>query len=120
MNSFGWYFLGVILFLDGIWTLFGGETSFKGKGWMHPSIEYSILMISLGSLMLVGTKIYLRNKTKHPSYSKCAQCKTAYDYQKLNKGMCPKCHIPTIDMDEYFKHFPDELKDEKESNEIKR
>lgn len=48
-------------------------------------------------------------------YSKCPQCKTAYDYQKLDKGMCPKCHIPTIDMDEYFKQFPDELKDENKS-----
>jgi len=117
MNSFGWYFLGIILFLDGIWTLFGGKTSFKGKGWTHPSIEYSILMIFIGSLILVSVKLYFKNKkTKITEYSKCPNCKTAYDYQKLNKGICPKCHIQTIDMDEYYKQFPEELKDFREQS----
>lgn len=110
MNSFGWYLLGIILFLDGIWTLFGGKTSFKGKGWMHPSIEYSVLTIAIGCVILVSAKLYFRHKkTKQIEYSKCSQCKTAYNYQKLDKGLCPKCHIATIDMDEYFKQFPDEL-----------
>jgi hypothetical protein len=116
MNSFGWYFLGIILLLDGIWTSFGGETPFKGKGWLHPSFEYSVLTIAIGCTILISTKLYFRhNKLKKIEYSKCPRCKTAYDYQKLDKGLCPKCHIPTIDMDEYFKQFPDELKDKKES-----
>ena len=111
MNSFLWYLLGIVLFLDGTWTLFGGKTSFKGKGWIHPSINYSIMMIAIGSIIIIFTKLYFRKPKKHPSYSKCPKCKTAYDYQKLEKGMCPKCHIPTIDMDKYFKQFPKELKD---------
>jgi len=111
MNSFGWYLLGIVLLLDGIWTLFGGKTSFKGKGWTHVAIEYSILIIFFSSLILVGTKLYFKHKkTKPIEYSKCPKCKTAYNYQDLENGICPKCHIQTIEMEEYFKQFPKELK----------
>jgi len=116
MNSFEWYVLGIILFLDGIWTLFGGKTLLRGKGWTHPSTEYSILMIFFASLILVTSKLYFKyKKTKLIEYSKCPKCKIAYNYQELHEGMCPKCYIKTIDMNEYFKQFPDELKDIDES-----
>jgi uncharacterized membrane protein len=82
-----------------------------GKVLVHSNMQTIFLQICLVVFLLV---IYKRLSWKE-KYSKCPRCKTAYDYQKLDKGLCPKCHIPTIDMDEYFKQFPDELKDKKES-----
>ena len=110
--------LGILFFILAIKIIILKDWS---GNWIKYNFSTYYLYIPLGGLCIyVGILFFKHTKTKHPSYSKCPQCKTAYDYQKLNKGMCPKCHIPTIDMEEYFKHFPDELKDEKESNETKR
>jgi len=44
--------------------------------------------------------------------SKCPKCKEVYSFQRLDKGMCPRCNIETIDVDVYFKtHKDEELSD---------
>ena len=114
-NKTIFYIVGTINLVEG----FLGLTYQKIyiRGWDKVTLYEAFLWLLSGFIFIV---IGLNIKNKIQYYSKCPQCKTAYDYQKLNKGMCPKCHIPTIDMDEYFKHFPDELKDEKESNVSKK
>jgi uncharacterized Zn ribbon protein len=47
-------------------------------------------------------------KTK---YSKCPKCKKSYNYAELKDGICPTCNIKTIETEEYFKKYPEELKD---------
>jgi len=67
------------------------------------------LIASLYFLYLVVLEIFT-NKTisKSMEYSKCPKCKKDYYYGNLKDGMCPKCNIKTIGMDEYFKLYPDE------------
>ena len=114
--------LGFILIILGLKVIIIKKFSARGAyvDFTNPYLYWSlgILLFGVGFSFLINS--FKSTKIKITEYSKCPQCKTAYDYQKLNKGMCPKCHIPTIDMDEYFKQFPDELKDEKEPNETKR
>ncbi len=114
MNSFGWYLLGIILLLDGMWALFGGKTSFKGKGWVHPSIDYSILMIILGSIFLIGTRLYFKNKQSITKYTICPNCKQTYNFKDLKDGKCPTCKdTNTIEIEQYYKDNP--FKDEDEN-----
>jgi len=44
-------------------------------------------------------------------FSKCPKCKTSYRYETLKDGICPTCNIKTIETEEYFKKYPDELDD---------
>lgn len=77
--------------------------------------QYNLYLIIGCGIIIHGMfmlySLFRYKKTKQAKYSKCPKCKTAYDYQKLENGMCPKCHIKTIEMEEYFKEFPKELKD---------
>jgi len=72
-------------------------------------IEGCVLIIFSFSILYTSIK-KKKPKIKQIEYSKCPKYKTAYDYQKLDKGVCPTCHIQTIKMEEYFKQFPKELK----------
>ena len=72
-------------------------------------IEGCVLIIFSFSILYTLIK-KKKPKIKQIEYSKCPKCKTAYDYQKLDKGVCPTCHIQTIETEEYFKQFPKELK----------
>jgi len=101
------YIIGTINLIEGCLGLLYQKIYIRG--WDNVTPYETFLWLVSGIIFII---IGLSMKNKINKYSKCPNCKTAYDYQKLNKGMCPKCHIPTIDMDEYFKQFPDELKDE--------
>ena len=104
--------LGLILIVLGFKVILIKKFSARGGyvDFTNPYIHWSlgILLFCVGFSFIIN---FLKKSKKQTEYSKCPKCKTAYDYQKLDKGMCPKCHIPTIDMDKYFKQFPKELKD---------
>lgn len=40
---------------------------------------------------------------KKDNYTKCPKCKETYPYSQLENGICPKCDIKTIDIEEYYK-----------------
>lgn len=111
-----WIFISsIILVLSGVSVILDPSAPMtligipKGGDVTPIKWELGIALIIAGLLLFYSE--FKKPKPKHPPYSKCPNCKTAYDYQTLNKGMCPTCHIPTIDMDEYFKQFPEELKE---------
>ena len=111
-----WIFISSgILILFGISTILNPSAPMTligiPKGGDVTPIKWELGMAFIIAGLLLFYSELKKSKTKHPQYTKCPKCKTAYDYQKLEKGMCPKCHIQTIDMDEYFKQFPKELKD---------
>jgi hypothetical protein len=74
---------------------------------LHFIVGWGIIIHGIFMLISLYKQKKLNNKTE---YSKCPKCKTAYNYQDLENGICPKCHIQTIEMEEYFKQFPKELK----------
>lgn len=75
------------------------------------SLPIGLIIIILGLLVLYYGYIFREQKVK---YSKCPKCKKSYNYSELKDGMCPTCNVKTIDMDEYFKKFPEELNDIRE------
>lgn len=48
---------------------------------------------------------------KNPEFVKCPKCKKSYHYKDTNNGICPRCDIKAIETEEYYKKFPEELKD---------
>jgi len=50
-----------------------------------------------GAIFIISLKI-----KKRTEYSKCPKCKESYRYSELKDGICPKCNIKTVDMEEYY------------------
>lgn len=73
----------------------------------------SIVFIFLGLFVVYKTmKMDMQNDTNNNvEFSKCPKCKTSYNYSDLKDGICPKCNIKTIEMEEYYKKYPEELED---------
>jgi len=73
-------------------------------------LGYLRIPLSLG-LCILGVYIMLSKQEKQINYSKCPNCKTSYTYSDLKDGICPKCDIKTIEIEEYYKKYPGELED---------
>ena len=75
-------------------------------------IVIGISLISFGLIWFYTTfKNKSNNKLKKIEFSKCPKCKTSYRYEELKKGICPTCDVKTIETEEYYKKYPDELED---------
>lgn len=75
-------------------------------------LGYLKIPLSLGLCILgVYTMISKQEEEKQICYYKCPKCKTSYTYSNLKDGMCPTCSIKTIEIEEYYKKYPDELED---------
>ena len=111
VNNFLWYFSGFLSIIEGIWTLLGGKTFFRLVGWKETSIEYSIFAIIFGIVIIFFTKKHIKINT-FIEHSKCPNCKETFNYTELKNGKCKYCdEIDTIEIDEYYKKYPEELKD---------
>lgn len=68
-----------------------------------------ILFFSLGVFFLF---LSFKTKTKSLQYTKCPNCKEVFNYNELINGKCKNCKdVDTIDLDEYFKKYPEELEE---------
>ena len=106
--SFMWIILGIAI-LD--------NKKIKGL-FREYSFDYNNLYIFAGlGLILFGLMWFYttsNSRTKYKQkieFSKCPKCKTSYRYETLKDGICPTCNIKTIETEEYFKKYPDELDD---------
>jgi len=74
-----------------------------------------IILIFIGIYLfyrIYQSKTNQKKPERFIEFSKCSKCKEVYNFQRLHKGMCPTCNIPTVDMDVYFKvHKDEELSD---------
>ena len=66
--------------------------------------------------LFIAYKIYIRDKNKPKlkklEHSKCPNCKESFNYAELKNGKCKYCdEKDTIEIDEYYKKYPEELKD---------
>jgi ssDNA-binding Zn-finger/Zn-ribbon topoisomerase 1 len=110
MSKFWFNLLGIILIAESINSFLGFRTLIRGKGHTHTSIEFAIFMGLTGIVILFITYIYFKGK-KLINYSKCPKCKISYRYETLKDGICPTCNIKTIETEEYYKKYPEELDD---------
>lgn len=63
----------------------------------------------LGILFLF---FFFKREPKTPQYTKCPNCKEVFNYNELINGKCKNCKdVDTIDLDEYFEKYPDELEE---------
>ena len=101
--------LGVIAIAEGVWTLMGGKVFMKtGGGWINQSNNFGYIMISIGILLLLISKFFIKTQFKKDKYAKCPKCKEVFAYNQLIDGACSNCNITTIDMKEYFKIYPND------------
>ncbi len=57
--------------------------------------------------------LYFYKKNTNPITTKCPICKETFNYKDTLNGKCPHCKdADTIDVKEYYKKYPEELKEE--------
>ncbi len=108
MNKrFSFFLIGVINICEGVLGLILGKIFIRR--WHNVDKFESIIWIFSGILFL-----YVSKKIKKPEkYSKCPRCKESFNYNELEKGKCKYCKdIETIELEEYYKKYPEELKEE--------
>ena len=77
------------------------------------NMQYLVAAISFifGLYLLIVAYLSFKNKINLPDYSKCPKCKENHTYSDLKDGICPTCNVKTIETEEYFKRYPEELDD---------
>ncbi|MGE0052430.1 MAG: hypothetical protein AB7S49_13000 [Arcobacter sp.] len=116
-------------FFTAIIAIFFGEVPTKTSGIVKYSFSDSINILFVAIFTAISgfffikffePKKTLKNKPKHPQYTKCPKCKEVFNYKELINGKCKNCKdVDTVDLEEYFEKYPDELK-EKEKNVNKK
>lgn len=81
-----------------------------GKVYVVSTTQSIIIQIILIILLIAYTIYLIRLNSKMPEFTKCPKCKNSYNYADTKNGKCPKCNIETIEVEKYYRHFPDELK----------
>jgi len=104
----------IALLIMGFLTIFDMEVPLKTKGFVkYDFIDGLFFLLNAIILFLIMIKFikFFKPKEILIEYSKCPKCKKSYNYSELKDGMCPTCNIKTIETEEYFKKFPEELED---------
>lgn len=116
----GVIFIAIFTIIVGMDLLISGAFSVKGN---TIDLSKNNLNIYLG-LIFLGFSIVIvymsknsnsitTNQPKTPQYTKCPNCKEVFNYNELINGKCKNCKdVETVDLDEYFKQYPDELIEE--------
>ena len=81
-----------------------------GKVYVVSTTQSIIMQI----ILIIGLTIYIvyliKLNYKIPEFTKCPKCKNTYNHSDTKNGKCPKCDIDTIEIEKYYKQFPNELK----------
>ena len=111
MNKLLYFILGIVLIIGGIRVINTKTYEFKYYNALYLG-KYAVL-IGLFIILIGLLLLYLGYNFKEEiiKFSKCPKCKTSYRYETLKDGICPTCNIKTIETEEYFKKYPDELDD---------
>ena len=116
----GVIFIAIFTIIVGMDLLISGAFSVKGN---TIDLSKNNLNIYLG-LIFLGFSIVIvymsknsnsitTNQPKTPQYTKCPNCKEVFNYNELKDGKCKNCKdVETVDLEEYFKKYPDELIEE--------
>ena len=101
-----------------LYKLLTGEGYRGGKVYVVSTAQSIIMQIILIILLIAYTIYLIRLNSKIPEFTKCPKCKNSYNYADTKNGKCPKCNVETIEVEKYYRQFPDELKNlEKDKND---
>ncbi len=106
------FVLSVIFLGTSMLSLLGFKIYSKyDGGFVYLSIIGTYTSLIIG---VVFFYLWIKNKKKYKiEYSKCPKCKEVFNYNELEKGKCKYCKdIETIELEEYYKKYPEELKEE--------
>ena len=93
-----------------LYKLLTGEGYRGGKVYVVSTAQSIIMQIILIILLITYTIYLIRLNSKMPEFTKCPKCKNSYNYADTKNGKCPKCNVETIEVEKYYRQFPDELK----------
>jgi len=101
-----------LFFLLGVSFLFMDEYSFRGttlKTADYPEFKFFGILLSIVSLYIIFKMKNVSLDKKNIEYSKCPKCKEVFTYNELKNVKCKHCaDTDTIDINEYFKKYPEE------------
>lgn len=106
-KKFIFFFISIVNIIEGILGLMLGKVFVRH--WHNVNFIESLFWLSSGIIFL-----YLAFKIKEPKekITKCPKCKEVFNYNELIDGKCKYCKdVDTIDIEEYFKQYPNELED---------
>ena len=113
--------VGVINIIGSILVLFDIPFFTRWNDWSKHSSEESFSIIKEGIILIfisiiywkyIEPKIPEKTKNKKTQYAKCPNCKEVFNYNELINGKCKNCKdVDTIDLDEYFEKYPEELEE---------
>lgn len=107
-HRLGLLLASIVFIIEGSLLMLGISIIGRGGSMIKPTETNGFVGLFIGLILL---SIYIKSKAYIKiEYSKCPKCKETYTYSTLEKGMCPKCDIKTIDIEKYFEKFPDERK----------
>ncbi|WP_152021167.1 hypothetical protein [Aliarcobacter butzleri] len=108
-SNYGWILIGILFIFEGTISLFGYKIFLKYSGWINISINGSIYLFIVG--IFLCTYGFLKKEPKE-KITKCPKCKEVFNCNELKDGKCKYCKdVDTIDIEEYFKQYPNELED---------
>ena len=103
-------FLGLLSLIFNISHPFG----LSGKSTQYYNNFEDRLLFGCVQLLLGIILFYItyKKQEKKEKYTKCPNCKEVFNYNELKDGKCKNCkEVETVDLEEYFKKYPDELED---------
>lgn len=121
--------LCIVFFIDIIFSLLaliGFNVQTRGREWykmedikLYKTISGSLFTILMAILYFKYLEPKLESMSKKDKkeihkikFSKCPKCKENFTYSELNNGKCKYCEdIETIDMEEYYIKYPEDVKD---------
>ncbi len=109
------YFISLIFFALGMIIILTKKLSNNRGIQVDLSENYLYLFIGLSLIIFSAFSMYIgyKSKEKQEKYSKCPRCKESFNYNELENGKCKYCKdIETIELEEYYKKYPEELKEE--------
>lgn len=109
LSRFSILFSSIIAIVMGILQLIGVNVYLGKSGKIEASIENAIFFICFGLLLLFLLRFIKEPKEK---ITKCPKCKEVFNCNELIDGKCKYCKdVDTIDINKYFKQYPNELED---------
>ena len=116
----GVIFIAIFTIIVGLDLLISGEFSVKGNridlSENNLNIYLGLIFLSFSIIIVYTSKnsnTIAIEKPKTPQYTKCPNCKEVFNYNELKDGKCKNCKdVETVDLEEYFKKYPDELIEE--------
>jgi hypothetical protein len=113
-DRFFYSILGFYCLPQGVFTIITKKIIIKGFKTYYDNILLCVItsiVFFIFGIFCLYLAFQPRVLLKNPEFAKCPKYKKSYHYKDTNNGICPICNIKAIKTEEYYKKFPEELKD---------